>query len=140
MLRFDFLKDEEDFRAGKSKILVIDDNGDVRKLLVLHLRQSNYDAIEAATSLEAVKQARAICPDLILMDLAMPDGIEAIATLKADSLTQDIPLIVVTAFLHGVLLDAAIAAGAAEILRKPINLNWLDLVLQRHLSTSRQST
>jgi CheY-like chemotaxis protein len=134
MLPFDLLKDEECFRAVKSKILVVDDNCDIRELLVLHLRQSSYDAIEAATSLEAVTQARAIRPDLILMDLAMPDGIEAIATLKADPLTQDMPVIVVTAFLHGVLLDAAIAAGAAEILRKPLNLNWLDLVLQRHLS------
>jgi len=68
------------------------------------------------------------------MDLAMLDGIEAIATLKSDPLTQDIPVIVVTAFLHGVLIDGAIAAGADEILRKPLNLNWLDLVLQRHLS------
>lgn len=133
MLPFDLLKDEECFRAVKSKILVVDDNCDVRKLLVLHLRESSYDAVEAATSLEAVTQARAIRPDLILMDLAMPVGIEAIATLKADPLTQDVPVIVVTAFLHGVLLDAAIDAGAAEILRKPLNLNWLDLVLQRHL-------
>jgi CheY-like chemotaxis protein len=68
------------------------------------------------------------------MDLAMLDGIEAIATLKTDPLTQDRPVIVVTAFLHGVLIDGAIAAGADEILRKPLNLNWLDLVLQRHLS------
>src|SRR5678815_1060641 len=134
MLPFDLLKDEECFRAVKSKILVIDDNRNIRKLLVLHLRQTSYDAIEAATSLEPLKQARAIRPDLILMDLAMPDGIEAIATLKADPLTQHIPIIVGTALLHGELLDAGIAAGAAEILRKPLNLNWLDLVLQRHLS------
>jgi CheY-like chemotaxis protein len=133
MLPFALLKDEDYFGALKSKILVVDDNSDVRKLL-LHLRQSGYDAIEAATSLEALKQARAIRPDLILMDLAMLDGIEAIATLKTDPLTQDIPVIVVTAFLHGVLIDGAIAAGADEILRKPLNLNWLDLVLQRHLS------
>ena len=134
MLPFDLLKDEECFRAVKSKMLVVDDNCDVRKLLVLHLTQTGYDAIEAATSLEAVTQARAIRPDLILMELAMPHGIEAIATLKADPMTQDIPVLVVTAFLHGVLLDAAIAAGAAEILRKPLNFNWLDLVLQRYLS------
>jgi len=93
MLPFGLLKDEDYFGALKSKILVVDDNSDVRKL-VLHLRQSGYDAIEAATSLDALKQARAIRPDLILMDLAMLDGIEAIATLKTDPLTQDIPVIV----------------------------------------------
>ena len=53
MLPFALLKDEDYFGALKSKILVVDDNSDVRKL-VLHLRQSGYDAIEAATSLEAL--------------------------------------------------------------------------------------
>jgi CheY-like chemotaxis protein len=137
MFPFSLLKDGEYLEAVKSKILVVGDNSDVRKL-VLHLRQSSYDAIEAATSLEAVKQAHAIRPDLIVIDLAMPDSIEAMETLKTEPLTQDIPVIVVTAFLHGVLVDGAIAAGAAEILRQPLNLNWLDLVLQRYLSYQPQ--
>jgi CheY-like chemotaxis protein len=59
---------------------------------------------------------------------------EAIALLKADPLTRDIPIIVVAASLYGVLVDRAIAAGVAEILHKPVNWNWLDLVLQRHLT------
>ena len=140
MLAFGLLQEDESFRRVNSKILVVDDSPDVRKFLVLRLGQSSYDAVEAATSLEAIKQARATRPDLILMDLAMAGGNEAIATLKADPLTRDIPVIVVTAFLHGVLVDCAIAAGAAEILHKPINLNWLDLVLQRHLSHQSQMT
>lgn len=67
------------------------------------------------------------------------NGDEAIAMLKADPLTRDIPVIVLTAFLHGPLVDHAIAAGAAEILHKPVNLTWLDLVLQRHLSHQPQT-
>jgi CheY-like chemotaxis protein len=121
----------------KNKILIADDNPDLRKLLALRLKESRYDTVEAATGLEALEQARATGPDLILMDLAMPagNGDEAIAWLKADSLTRDIPVIVLTAFLYGTLVNRAIAAGAAEILHKPFNLKSLDVVLQRHFVT-----
>ena len=119
---------------GRTKILVVDDNSEIRKMLVLYLEQSGYDTVEAATGHEAVDQARTTTPSLIIMDLAMPDGTgdEAIVSLKADPLTQDIPIVVLTALLEGALVDRAIAAGAAEILHKPVSFKWLDLVLQRH--------
>lgn len=122
--------------VSQRKILVVDDNTEIRKLFVLHLKASGYDTVEAATGLEAQKQARATNPDLIVMDLAMPagNGDEIIASLKADPLMRDIPVIVLTAFLHGPLVNRAIAAGAAEIVYKPVNLHWFDLALQRHLS------
>ena len=122
--------------AIKSKILVVDDNSAIRELLVLRLKESSYETVEAATGLQAVEQARTTRPDLIIMDLGMPAGTgdEAIASLKADPATRDIPVIVLTAFLHGNVVNRAIAAGAAEILHKPVNLRWLELVLERHLS------
>jgi len=125
--------------GGKKKILVVDDNSEIRRLLVLHLGQSDYDTVEAATGRGAVEKARASLPDLILMDLAMPDGSgdEAIASLKADSLTREIPVIVLTAFVRGVLIDRAIAAGAAEIVHKPVTFKYLNVVPQRHLSAQQ---
>lgn len=68
------------------KILIVDDNADLRKVLALHLKESRYETVEAASSLEALDQARATRPDLILMDLAMlaDTGDQAIAWLKAD--------------------------------------------------------
>ena len=128
-------------KLGKSKVLLVDDNSQIRQLLALGLEESGYDIVEAATGVESLEQARTTRPDLIVMDLAMPDGNgdEAIASLKADPLTRDIPVIVLTAMLHGLLIDRAIAAGAAEILHKPVNFMWLDLVLQRHLSVHLQT-
>jgi len=125
--------------VGKKKILVADDNSEIRRLLVFHLRQSGYDTVEAATGHRAVGEARATLPDLIVMDLAMPDGTgdEAIVSLKADTLTRDIPVIVLTAFLRGVLVDRAIAAGAAEVVHKPVTFEYLKLVLERHLSAQQ---
>jgi CheY-like chemotaxis protein len=126
---------------GRKRILVVDDNSEIRKLLVLYIEQSGYDTVEAATGHQALEQARATTPNLIFMDLAMPDGTgdEAIVSLKADPLTRDIPVIVLTAFLHGALVDRAIAAGAAEILHKPVNFKWLELVLQRYLSVPQET-
>ena len=82
-------------KAIKSKILVVDDNSAIRKLLVLRLRESSYETVEAATGLQAVKQARTTRPDLIIMDLGMPAGTgdDAIVSLKADPATRDIPVI-----------------------------------------------
>jgi two-component system, cell cycle response regulator DivK len=126
---------------GKKKILIVDDNSDLRKLLALVLKNSDYDTVEAATGLEALNQARATRPDLILMDLFMPDvtGDEAIVWLKADPMTRHIPVIVTTAFSYGPHVDRAIAFGAAEVLYKPFHLKSLQAMLQRHLSVNHQA-
>ena len=136
------LRYEECSGIGKKKILIVDDNSDLRKLLGLVLKNSDYDTVEAATGLEALKQARATRPDLILMDLFMPDvtGDEAMAWLKADPLTRNIPVIVTTAFSYGPHVDRAIAFGAAEVLYKPFHLKSLQALLQRHLSVNHQAT
>ena len=97
----------------KNKILIADDNPDLRKLLVILLKNSSYETVEAATGIEALTQARATCPDLIIMDLGMPamTGDQATARLKADPLTSHIPVVVITAFSYGTLVDRARAVG-----------------------------
>jgi CheY-like chemotaxis protein len=126
--------------SAKKKILIVDDNSEIRKLLMLRLQESGYATVQAATAHQALEQARATAPHLIIMDLAMPEGTgdAAIESLKADPSTREIPVIVLTAFLRGPLIDRAIAAGAAEILHKPVNFEWLDLVLQRYLSVQSE--
>ena len=135
------LKQEESSSIRKTKILLVDDNSDLRTLLVLNLKESGYRVFEAATGLEALKQARATHPDLILMDLSMPvvNGDEALVWLKTDPLTRHIPVIVTTAVLFGPPVNRAIAAGAAEIIYKPFNMKSLHIVLQRHLLSQPQT-
>jgi CheY-like chemotaxis protein len=134
------LRYEEYPSVGKKKILIVDDNLDIRKLLALFLERSGYDTIEAATGLEAVSQARVIRPNLILMDLTMPvvSGDEAMRWLKADPLTRHIPVIVISGFFDGPQLDRALAVGAADILNKPFHFESLHAMLQRHLSVHYQ--
>ena len=66
-MNFPALESEECFSTGRKKILIVDDNSDLRKLIVRFLKGSDYDTVEAATGLEAIKQASATHPDLILM-------------------------------------------------------------------------
>ena len=125
---------------GKHKILIVEDDSDCRELLKFFLRQSGYETVEAATGFEAVNLARVTRPDLIIMDLGMPamTGDQATARLKADPLTSHIPVVVITAFSYGTLVDRARAVGAADILYKPFHFESLHATLQRHLSVNHQ--
>jgi CheY-like chemotaxis protein len=124
--------------ACKKRILIVEDNSESRELLALILRRSGYDTAEAGTGLDAIDQAHATRPDLIIMDLGLPGitGDEATARLKADPSTKDIPVIVNTAFhRESSLVGRAIAAGAAQILYKPTALKVFEEVARRYLSS-----
>jgi len=122
----------------KKLILVVEDHKDGRELSVLILRRLGFDTAEAETGLEAIDRARATCPDLILMDMGLRGipGDEATVRLKADPATRDIPVIVCTAFHpESALVQRAVAAGAAEVLYKPIRLTSFQEVTERYLTS-----
>ena len=120
----------------KKKILVVDDYDDCRALLSLCINLFGYEVFEVPTAHEAVERATSVHPDLIMMDLRLPEmnGAEATARLKANPSTRDIPLLVITADAAGIDTRRALHAGAAEILHKPLDLTKLPIVLRRYLS------
>jgi CheY-like chemotaxis protein len=125
----------EECSSRKNKILVVEDHFDIRKILVLRLKELGYEVFEAETGLDGFRQARATSPDLILMDLGIRVvGVDEVITwLKTDLLTRHIPIIITTAILFGPAVDRAIVAGAAEVIHKPFNFDVLSTMLQRHL-------
>ncbi len=125
--------------GGKSRILIVEDNSDVRRLMALVLGRSGYEVVEAATGTEALDQTRATHPDLIIMDLSIPKmtGDEVTACIKADPATRNIPIIVNTAYHKGLFVERALAAGAVEILYKPTELKVFLDTIHRHLCASR---
>jgi CheY-like chemotaxis protein len=118
------------------KILLVEDNSDIRELLALLMKRLGYEVFEAGTGLEAIDLASRVQPDLIMMDLRLPamNGVETTERLKANTPTKDIPVLVITASGAGIVTQSALAAGAAEILHKPIDVTTLSNVLHRHLS------
>jgi two-component system cell cycle response regulator DivK len=104
------------------KVLLVEDNDDNRIIYATALRFAGYDVMEAVTGTEGVQQARVGRPDLILMDISVPelDGWEATAILTADPATRHIIIIAVTAHALPGDRERSMAAGCDGYLAKPI--------------------
>ena len=111
-----------DMAPSGPTILVAEDNADQRSLYVAILTGVGYRVLEAADGAEAVEVARRTHPGLVLMDVTMPgmSGWNAVRTLKEDSQTRDIPIIVVTGLANTWDRDASLASGCDEYLPKPV--------------------
>jgi CheY-like chemotaxis protein len=102
-------------------ILLVDDFEDAREMYRLYLEYTGYRVVEAASGKEAVQKARDLQPDVILMDLSMPDvdGWEATRILKADKLTSGIPVMALTGHALAGHSDVARRAGCDAFVTKP---------------------
>ncbi len=107
------------------KILVVEDEQDLRELVGKYFVNMGYQVITTADGTDALDLAKDEKPQIILLDLRMPelDGLEICKKLKADETTRTIPIIIVTAYNNQ--LNEALAAGADDFVAKPVQL--LDL-------------
>lgn len=106
----------------KPKILLVEDYPDCIDMLSYYLlRTGNYQVIEAFKGREAIEAAEREQPDLILLDLRLPDmsGYEVMAALDRQPETKHIPVLVCTAWSHESFKNKAIRAGAKAFLTKP---------------------
>jgi CheY-like chemotaxis protein len=85
------------------KILVVDDEPDFVRIILSKLKSNGYEAISAINGREAIKEAQLQKPDLIVMDIVMPDmeGTDAVRLLQADARTENIPII----FISGAMVN-----------------------------------
>ena len=104
-------------------ILVVEDQEDNRRILRDLLTSAGYELIEAVTGTEGVRLARSRRPDLILMDIQLPelDGYEATRQIKADPDLRAIPIVVVTSYALSGDEAKALAAGADAYVTKPFS-------------------
>lgn len=104
-----------------AKILIAEDERDIRDLITFTLGFAGYEVVAAANGEEAVNLARQEIPDLILMDVRMPrmTGYEACIILKADYRLKDIPVIFLSAKGQDSEIQTGLQAGAVEYLLKP---------------------
>lgn len=115
--------------AGSSepRILLVEDNETIRGAFRILLEESGYDVVEAATGADALTVARESRPDLILMDLGLPDisGLEVTRTLKADRATAAIPIVALTGRALETDQQACFEAGCVGYLAKPVDTRQL---------------
>ncbi len=104
------------------KILIVEDVEDARCFLKFYLERDSHEVVEAVTGREAIEFAAAV-PDLILMDYNLPemDGLTATRLIRANPLSQKIPIVMLTAYTKEIRQEA-IAAGCHAVLSKPVDL------------------
>ena len=119
--------------AGE-RILVVEDNELNMKLLRDVLFATGYRTLEATTGEEAVEQAVAHTPDLVLMDIQLPDidGVQALHRLRSDERTAAIPVLAVTAQAMQGDRQEFLAAGFDGYVSKPVNVRELIGTVRQH--------
>ena len=122
-------------------ILVVDDYQDAREMYAEYLQFSGYRVAEARNGNEAVEQALALKPALILMDLSLPgmDGWEATRRLKADAATKHIPIVALTGHALAGASEGAKRAGCDSFVTKPCLPDDLVVEVRRMLGTAKQA-
>ena len=128
----------------KQKILVIDDDPDVRKLVRINLTSSGFQVLEAGEGQQGIELARQHQPSLVLLDLMMPvmDGWTVLKELESDAATAGLPIVILTALAHDEHVLMGMEAGAVEHLCKPFDLAGLNrcvtTTLERAVSRRRE--
>jgi len=102
-------------------VLIVDDFEDIRDAYADFFVFRGYRVAAAADGEQAIEQATALLPDLILMDLSLPgiDGWEAVRRLRADARTQRIPIVALTCHALGGVRQSALDAGCDAFIAKP---------------------
>jgi CheY-like chemotaxis protein len=126
--------------AGQQTVLVVDDEPHIRELLRQELEAKGYGVREAKDGVEAIAQAKKVKPDLITLDVMMPeiDGFDVAAVLKNDPYTKDIPIIMLS-----IVLDKArgYRLGVDRYLKKPIDsevlLEEIEMLLSQGTSKKK---
>jgi two-component system, cell cycle response regulator DivK len=117
------IMDEQTSAEQGQKILVVDDSNDIRMLLLRLLEKAGYRVVLAEDGQASLTQARLHHPDLILMDLSLPDidGWEAVGHLRKMREFRGTPIIAITAHVSPFDKERAIAVGCTSHIGKPFN-------------------
>ncbi len=114
------------------RVLVIEDEPDFQSLMHENLTSRGYEVILAPDGDIGVERTLGDHPDVITMDLVMPeqDGFDAIREIREFSQFSDVPIIVVTGLTDKEAVDGAIQAGAHTVIKKPVDFELLDRTIK----------
>jgi two-component system cell cycle response regulator DivK len=124
--------------AGE-QVLVVEDNDKNMKLFRDVLQAKGYRTLEATTGVQAVELTAEHAPDLVLMDIQLPDigGVEALSLLRADARTASIPVVALTAQAMQGDRERFLAAGFDGYVSKPVNIIELVATVEKHCGNPR---
>jgi DNA-binding response OmpR family regulator len=113
--------------TAQRKILIVEDDADIRGLLSLRLRQRSYDTSVATDGMTALAVARREQPDLVVLDLGLPagDGFTVMERMRSITSLAEIPVVVITARDAATNREKAESFGAVAFVEKPIDFDQL---------------
>jgi DNA-binding response OmpR family regulator len=125
-----------------SRVLVVEDEPDIRELVIHHLKREGYQVSAAASGEEALRQVLSAPPDLVLLDLMMPamDGLEVCRRLRQDPSTATLPIVMLTAKGDEVDRVLGLEIGADDYVVKPFSPKELLARVRAVLRRSRNAT
>lgn len=123
----------------RKKILVVEDNTELLDLLRLHLKAAGFAVATATDGIEALRKARSVSPDLVLLDLGLPelDGLAVYETLRNAPGTASVPIIVLTGLPDGLARCAGLQFSHSEFISKPVNPRHLIALIKNLLHSAR---
>lgn len=123
----------------RSRVLIVDDSVDIHRLLKIRLRDQNLDIITASTAAEGLRLAREVLPDLVLLDIDLPDksGFEVLGDIKADPATHDLAVIFVSGSVDSQDKVRGFDLGAVDYVTKPFDMAELRARVRSALRTQR---
>lgn len=109
--------------SGRGRILVVDDEPHIRRVLSAILGGQGYDVRTARDGMEGLEELSVESVDLVILDLMMPgaDGLEILSKIRSDPLRSETPVIILTAKGQDADRDAAMAGGANDFMTKPFS-------------------
>lgn len=121
------------------KLLVVEDEANIRQLIRYHLEKEKFHVLEAADGVQGLKLARAERPDLVLLDLMLPemDGLEVCRALKGNAATSALPVIMLTARSEEIDKIIGLELGADDYVTKPFSPRELTARIKAVLRRSR---
>jgi len=121
----------------RKKILIVDDESIMVSVLKRHVSNAGYEFVAATSGQEALEKIQQEVPDLVLLDLMMPDmnGFETCRRIRAEEKTKSLPVLIITALRSESDSSAAAACGANELIVKPVDGAHLAKRLRYHLGS-----
>ena len=122
-------------------VLIVEDNQHLREILASILRYSGYDTLEASTGKEAIRKTVDAKPQIVLLDLDLPDiaGIEVARKIKATAGVSHIPIVACSASSGWEWREEALRAGMSEYLQKPIQIAVMKQIIDKFILTGDNS-
>ena len=126
----------------RNKILVVDDDAELIELISFNLKQAGYSIGTASNGVDAIKKARSLEPNLIVLDVMMPelDGFAVCEILRRDSTTATIPILMLTALSSELGRVAGLGSGASDFVTKPFSPRVLVQRIEELLQKTANST